>query len=293
MMNEKNVSRLFWGVKALLVAVLLYIAVQAVMTPLHLGRALEPYAVSGNERTANSPPVESGTRPPADVSAILENNLFAGANSTARPPATMNDEHVVSSMTSAEEELGLRLVGAIAGGSAASRAIIQNTATKTTRPYKIGDVVASATIESIRPDTVVLLHEGKRSVLRLHTGTAAANGTGSVQEAANPGRPHATGGTVHQPSAKLGYVEDIFRKATIEPYVQDGRTHGLRITGLENTPLAGMFGLKNGDVVQAVNGQQLSNKQKAFQVLQKARTQPKIHIQLLRNGKAKDLSFDL
>jgi general secretion pathway protein C len=91
----------------------------------------------------------------------------------------------------------------------------------------------------------------------------------------------------------LGYVEDIFRNATIEPHVVDGQTQGLKITGLENTPLAGMFGLRDGDVVQAVNGQRLTSKQKAFQVLQKARNQSRIHIQLLRKDQAKDLSFDL
>jgi len=54
-----------------------------------------------------------------------------------------------------------------------------------------------------------------------------------------------------------------------------------------------MLGLQNGDIVQMVNGQSLTNKQKAFQVLQKARSQPRLQIQLLRDGKAKELSFDL
>jgi general secretion pathway protein C len=91
----------------------------------------------------------------------------------------------------------------------------------------------------------------------------------------------------------MGYVEDIFHKATIEPCVQENQTCGLRITGLENTPVAGLFGLRNGDVVERINGQDLTNKQKAFQVLQKARNQRTIHIELRRNGKAKSLSFDL
>jgi general secretion pathway protein C len=88
-------------------------------------------------------------------------------------------------------------------------------------------------------------------------------------------------------------VEDLFRSATIEPYVKNGRTEGLRITGLEQSPLAAIVGLRNGDIVQTVNGQTLDSKQKAFQVLKKARTQSTINMQLLRNGKTKDLSLDL
>jgi type II secretory pathway component PulC len=91
----------------------------------------------------------------------------------------------------------------------------------------------------------------------------------------------------------MGYVEDIFRKATVEPCMQDGQARGLRITGLENTPVGELFGLRNGDVIERVNGQDLTNKQKAFQVLQKARTQRTIHIELQRGGKSKSLSFDL
>jgi general secretion pathway protein C len=88
-------------------------------------------------------------------------------------------------------------------------------------------------------------------------------------------------------------VENIFRKATMETHMQNGRTGGLKITGLEQTPLAATFGLRNGDIIRAVNGQDLTSKQKAFQVLQKARTQSKLDIELLRGDKTKNLSFDL
>jgi type II secretory pathway component PulC len=86
---------------------------------------------------------------------------------------------------------------------------------------------------------------------------------------------------------------DILHKATIEPYVRNGQTEGLQLTGLENIPMADMIGLRSGDVVQSVNGQQLTSKQKAFQVLMKAKTQSKIDIQLLRDGQSRNLSFDL
>jgi len=75
--------------------------------------------------------------------------------------------------------------------------------------------------------------------------------------------------------------------------VNNDRTEGLKITGLESFPMAQALGLQNGDVVQSVNGQQLTSKQKAFQVLMKAKTQSKIDFQLLRDGKSKNLSFNL
>jgi type II secretory pathway component PulC len=130
----------------------------------------------------------------------------------------------------------------------------------------------------------------------MHVGSSPAGPTTAASQekpTAVAKQPVADNQQSPQPSARLGYVEEVFRKATIEPYVQDGQTEGLKITGLEDTPLTKLFGLRNGDVVQSLNGQTLNSKQKAFQVLRKARTQSKIDLRLLRNKETKELSFDL
>jgi len=296
-MNEKRASTLCWAIKALLAGILVYVVVETATKPLYLRKALAPHAVAGDDESPDIPGGTSAPSPPADVSRILENNLFMGTNAAENPRPGPGPQASSVAMVSAEEELGLRLVGAIAGGPITSRAVIQDTATNSTRPYKIGDVVASAVIESVRPDAVVLRHEGRRKVLSLRTGAAAtqsgSSGQSRAQGTAKTRRDPSGERTVRPPSAKLGYVEDIFRKATVEPHVENGQTQGLKITGLENTPLAGMFGLRNGDIIRTVNGQNLTSKQKAFQVLQKARTQPQIRIQLLRNDQVKELAFDL
>ena len=92
---------------------------------------------------------------------------------------------------------------------------------------------------------------------------------------------------------KAKHVETLLRKAVIEPYETDGQMEGLRITGLEKVPIAGNLGLKNGDIIRSVNGQQLTSKKKALQVFMKARTKPTMSVELLREGKTKELSFVL
>ena len=297
-MNEKRASRLFWAIKALLAGILLYVAVAVIVTPLYLGRALKPQPVSGDERRPEPAPAETHSRPPADLSAIVEHNLFAGAGS----PAPKVDAVTPSAPNtkSAEEELGLKLIGAVAGDAATSRAVIQNTTTGASLPYKIGDMVGPAMVESIESYRVVVRHAGRRKVLPLESGAVTqTKGRSGEDKPQNP-QSTTTGGkrvsaTVQTPQNRpsMSYVEDVFHRAKIEPYVQNGRTEGLKITGLEADSLTGLFGLQNGDVVQTVNGQNLTSKQKAFQVLQKAKTQSKLQIQLLRDGKSKELSFDL
>jgi type II secretion system protein C len=153
-----------------------------------------------------------------------------------------------------------------------------------------------ATVETVRRGEVVLRYQGRSLVLKQCSGTTADKG--QKAEAATPkvesrGQPSPVARAASSESSRAGYMSEVFRKATIEPYVKNDRTEGLRITGLDKIPLAEAFGFKNGDIVQTVNGQQLTSKQKAFQVLQKARTQSKVNIQILRDGKRKELSFDL
>ncbi len=289
-MNEKRFVRLLWVAKASLVVVLVYAGVEVITTHLHLGSAFRnPDTASGDEPLADEPSAAPAVRSPSDYSAIVQRNLFTGADGidltdSSHAPA-------LDSMPSAEE-LGLKLVGAIAGGPAASRAIIQDTKNNTINPYRIGDLVASATIESIQRDAVILSHQGRQLALRLHTGASDNKSTAGKEEKQTVA-PAPARAAVPRLSTQARYIEEVFRKIKIDTCTQDDQTLGLKISGLEKVPLAEMFGLKNGDVIQSINGQQLTSKQKAFQVLMKAKTQSKVDIQLLRNGKSRDLSFDI
>jgi type II secretory pathway component PulC len=88
-------------------------------------------------------------------------------------------------------------------------------------------------------------------------------------------------------------MEAFLEKMEVIPYVEDGEEKGLCIAGLDNLNMAGYFGFENGDVIQTINGQILTSKQKAFQVLKKARSQSSLNFQLLRNQHKLDLSFEI
>jgi type II secretion system protein C len=302
-MNEKRFITLLWVAKAVLLAVLVYVAFEVASNRLRLVM-FDPGTARGEPQTADTPVAAPDTHDPLDYTEIVARNLFTDADNPAGPRAVVKRPRTVDSLGSAQE-LGLRLIGAIAGGSVASRAVIQDTKNNTTGSYRIGDAVASATVEAIRRDAVILQYQGRRLLLKLEAGAAAnpAPKAPGLDDKNDPGKdkPANTkaaaaggkGGQTTPPPDQAGSVMDILHKATIEPYVRNGQIEGLQLTGLENIPMADMIGLRSGDVVQSVNGQQLTSKQKAFQVLMKAKTQSKIDIQLLRDGQSRNLSFDL
>jgi general secretion pathway protein C len=292
-MDEKRFIEVIWGVKAALVAVLLYVGFQAVTSRLHLGSVLLPEAASGTEQTPDEPSAASQARTPSDYAATLQRNLFAGPD-LASSRTSSNRSKMLNSLPSAEE-LGLKLVGTIAGPPAASLAIIRNTRSNTDGLYRIGGFVASATVESIDPDAVILRCQGRQLILRRLAGTGGddKSDTGKREETPGPMGAAPTQGAVPPLSTQARYVEEVFHQVTIEPYVKNKQVQGMKISGLEKVPLAEMFGLRNGDIIQTINGQQLTSKQKAFQVLMKAKTQSRVDIQLVRDGKSKDLSFQI
>lgn len=284
-MDEKRIIKVVWLIKACLIVALVYGGVRAITGHLHV-KAFDPGTVAGEEPPLETEPESTAIPSRSNYTKILEGGLFSGGDPLTETSGSQN----LDSMPSAED-LGLRLVGAIAGGPAISRANIQNIKSKTTGVYRIGDAVAGATVEAIRQDAVVLRHEGRQLILRLRT--EVPGGESPSAEPQTEEKAPTAGKQAKLPPLKADYVSEVFRKATIEPYVKNGQTEGLRISGLDKIPMAEMFGLRDGDIIRSVNGQQLTSKQKAFQVLMKAKTQSKVDIQLLRNGKSKDLSLGL
>ena len=231
----------------------------------------------------------------------IKHNIFGGSAPSATVDTSLWRDRIAGLLQSAEKELGLMLLGTISGSKAVSRAVTKDIKDEQIGLYKTGDTVADATVESIEKDAVILLHKGQKKVLRLHS----SGGSGGQENQQAPERQ-----VVEQNSeavktdlqaeqapqevqTKAGHIETMLRKAVIEPYQADGQMEGIRITGLENVPIAKELGLKNGDVIRSVNGQRLTSKQKAFQVFMKARTQPTMDVELLREGRTKELSLIL
>jgi len=282
-------------IKFALVLILCYVVITAVLMPQHTGEIFEPSSAVGTDNITAVEPTSSLDTPVEDYSAIVEQDIFG---SSLRTNKSLLGDNGVSPALSAEEELGIALLGTVAGSPEISRAIIKDIKTNELSLYKTGDTVATAHIESIEKDVVVLLHQGQRKILKLGTReskrqdidsaqTALSRNAAQAVETNPPAKSQSTVGD------KLSDIEIMLTKAVIEPYAIDDQVEGLRITGLENISGAEDLGLKNGDIIRTVNGHRLTSKQKAYQIFKKARSQEAMNIELLRDNETKTLSFSL
>ncbi|HUU19390.1 MAG TPA: type II secretion system protein N [Sedimentisphaerales bacterium] len=285
-------------IKLALVLILGYIVITTVLMPQHRGEIFVPDSAVSTENITTVEPTSFPNTPVEDYSAIVDHDIFGNSASSLKTNTSLQGNNGVGLALSAEEELGIVLLGTVAGSPEISRAIIKDIKTNKLSLYKTGDTVATAHIESIEKDVVVLLHQGQRKILDLGTRESKQQDADNNQAALSknvtqaaetnpPAQSYTSAG------AKLRNIEILLTNAVIEPYAIDGQVEGLKITGLENIKGAEDLGLKNGDIIRAVNGQRLTSKQKAFQIFKKARSQAAANIELLRGNENKTLSFSL
>jgi len=292
-----NIRKVLFIARLALLTVLVVVVVKTAVVLWRAACMPTPISTADTEDTTALKPTRKVDNSAKDYTAIIEQNVFSGARSLSPMQKSLWKNSATAMIPSAEQELGLVLLGTIAGTPPISRAIIKDSGSNIPQLYRIGEIVAGARVQSIENDAVILLHNGQSKILRLQIGRDHSQS--DAHTARSDTRNETTQAARFEPGVtrifpeQAGHVETILSNAVIEPYSVGGKTEGLRVTSVENLPMAKEIGLKDGDIVREVNGHQLTDKRKAYQILKKARTQPSVSVELQREGKTKELSFAL
>jgi len=299
-MHRKRTHKLrVWLIfKLMLVLMLGHVIMRTTLMPRHAGEMFAPNSAGGGENPAAVEAAVVGDNPLPDYSEIFERDLFGSRVSVPRGDQSMPDDGANSVLPS-EDELAIALLGTVAGSPAISRAIIKDLETNAFGQYKTGQTVLTASIESIEKDRIVLLHEGRRKVLYLRNPEFERGDSDNAQTTLQANAPQPPVDASPSPKLvatltdRLRHTVTLLAKATVEPYSVSGEVEGLRITDLENIEGAKDLGLREGDVIRAINGQRLDSKKKALQTAMKARSQATLSVELMRDNKIETFSLPL
>jgi len=210
-----------------------------------------------------------------------------------------------------------RLVGVgFQGGEA--RAAIEDARTHRQDLVSVGDPVGDARVTSIAWDHVVLTGAGGETVLELAMPPqdrldGRADGTPEDTAAAPPGDgedptsppARAAAATIRQTSPTgfvvdrrelAGAVDDmsgLMTQLRAVAEVQDGRPAGFRLFRMQDDSIFRRLGLQNGDVVQRVNGQAVSDPANLLAFLQRLRTEPRVALDIRRGAERRTMVYDL
>src|SRR5437667_247318 len=75
--------------------------------------------------------------------------------------------------------------------------------------------------------------------------------------------------------------------------VRDGRPAGFRLFQIRDDSLFARLGLRNGDVVERVNGAQVADPAALLGFLQRLRTEPRVALDIVRGDAPRTLVYDL
>ena len=293
-----EIRKTFWIINSVLLIILIYIVVSFISGD-----------NSRNSTFADPIPLKEEVEivpyknplPPGDHNIIVERDIFS--TSGLYPfRGNIKRENTDALISSVREQFRLRAT--IAGDDQVAYAVIENLKSKVQDIYKTGDVIEGAKIESIHRNKIALFYGKQHEVFNMRI---AYDVSGPVEKNEEPvmaqrqNAPEFINGVlpVKRNVIQKDYITQVpkmevfLEKMELTPYVVDGEEKGLCITGLDDLSLSRYFGFENGDVIQSVNGQVLTSKQKAFQILKKARSQSDISVQLLRDQHKIDLSFEL
>ncbi|MEM1026064.1 MAG: type II secretion system protein GspC [Myxococcota bacterium] len=91
----------------------------------------------------------------------------------------------------------------------------------------------------------------------------------------------------------LSNLNKLATQARIVPSFKDGKANGFKLFSIRPNSLYAKIGIKNGDVVQQINGYELNSPDKALEIYSKLKDASSISVDLLRRGKAKSLSYTI
>ena len=238
----------------------------------------------------------------SDCTAILGRDLFRSIQADTIDNKLQKGRLPASSKSIVEQPFQLKLLGTVTGCEELTRAVIEDLNTNVQGLYATGDFVQGACIRKIERDRIILLKDNRRKVLNLYYASSKPVSkentvkTAMAQKSSDSEKTNVVSPTERKIdkkvfSSNVGRMDAVLRTVKLSPYVVNSKAKGVSITGLEALSVAKYVDLKNGDVIQGVNGQTVTDRRKAFQVLRRAQVLPTYDIEFLRDTKRRTCSF--
>ncbi|MCX7943327.1 MAG: hypothetical protein N2746_02305 [Deltaproteobacteria bacterium] len=250
-----------------------------------------------------SPAIQSIPSDQSKIEDIKSKNFLktvvAGPPPVVDTSIEINDEGLKEELPIAGN-INYKLVGTVVSQiEKYSLAILIDNSTNTTGVYSVGDQLQDAVITSIerkrmyykrgkRIEYLDLEEEGKERISKFQAPppqpvSAVGEGISKIAE----GKYIVSQSELER---TLSNLNDVAMQARIVPNFEGGRANGFKIFNIKANSIYEKIGLKNGDVIQKINGFEINSPDKAFEVYQKLKDAKAINIEINRGGTT--MSFD-
>lgn len=267
---------------------------------------LLPQAETNFRSSSEAVPVSATNTAPdpamlAQVTAGL--HLFGDASSV--PVAVMEE---VQKEEAKETKLNLQLAGVFDYTPKEKAIAIISAGSNDQAAYGIGDKVSGeTTLKEVHKTHVILSNRGKEEKLSLPENVQPiamrplpqAN-TAAQGQAANAGQGQQAGAPLDLPTTPGALRDTLARNPSMlgrivaaEPYQENGKLLGYKITPKQNPEILEAQGILAGDVITRVNNIQLNSQKQGIRALRNAVKAQALEITVLRDGAEIPLSISL
>jgi general secretion pathway protein C len=227
--------------------------------------------------------------------AIMGRNLFGSTDAIAQE-VKEEDIEALEPTT-----LKVALLGTVSGASQNTYAVIEETNKRKQGLFKVGDSIQGAVIRSIQRG-VVLLKVGENLEKLTMEEAAAAKSTETKKGRATPRAsrsprvtPGATGTNVtvsrSDVEASLKDINQLLTQARVRPHFQDGEPDGLAISRIKKGSFFSKLGLRDGDVVRAIDNSEIRSPDDILALYNKLKSGSVVGIEINRKGQQQTINY--
>jgi len=230
--------------------------------------------------------------PSGDYQAIVDRNIFGSIGREAEGAKAEERKEIETLLE--PTSLQIALLGTVVGDQQSTLAVIKDKGKKRQDLYREGDVVQGAVIRKVLRGKVILRVGGKDEILTIEE--SADSGTQKEYPGSKPvGKRTTKGATVtvsrSELQESLKNIHELLAQARIRPYFRDGKADGLAISNIKDGSFFARLGLKNGDIVQGIDGRDIRSPDDVLEVYEKLRSGSHVELQIKRSGEEKIIGY--
>jgi len=193
-----------------------------------------------------------------------------------------------------DTKLNLKLAGVFAFEPKETAFAIISEGSGEQNAYGIGDKISGETrLVEVFPEYVIINNRGKNEKLKLSdTISSSAGSQQPIQRASAPRATQQNSGQPIELPTNPGELRDTLarnpsmlgRVVAAEPYQENGKLVGYRITPKQNPEILEAQGIIGGDVITRVNNIQLNSQKQGIRALRNAVKAENLEVMILRDG---------
>jgi general secretion pathway protein C len=231
------------------------------------------------------PDVERHKRPTFDYyKPIMKSNIFGSGEDASKEIRAEEIENLQPT------SLKLALLGTVSGNRQNTFAVIEEIDKKKQALYRVGDSVQGAIVKKILRGKVILRVKERDEILTIEEGAALRGKEKSpTSETTSEGATIMVSRSAVEESMKN--VHNLLSQVRIRPYFRDGKADGLSITKIRSGSFFAKLGLKDGDVVQGVDGRIITSPEDVLEMYKKFKLGSQVALQIMRNNEQKIINY--